>query len=155
MLAGVVRVRPHERVAAPCAGTLRIHWGQLTRKAGTAQGRRVVLLEFEGYSLQVNKKSKEGKSQHADRDAQFRYINGQSTAYMDRGWPVISVDSKKRELVGNFKNAGRSYRPKGDPELVNAYDFRTEAEGIALPYGCYDPKRNEGFVNVGVSADHG
>ena len=104
------------------------------------------LLDFEGYSLQANKKSKEGKSQHKDRDAQFRYINGQAAAYMEKGWPVISVDSKKRELVGNFKNAGRTYRQKGQPELVNAYDFRSEADGIALPYGCYDPKRNTGFV---------
>src|SRR6266478_3602856 len=109
-------------------------------------------LDDMGYSLQANRKSKEGP-QHADRDAQFRYINRQVKAVLRRGDPVISVDAKKKELVGPFKNAGRTWRPQGKPQEVNTKDFPSLAQGKALPYGVYDSGRNRAVVNVGVTHD--
>jgi hypothetical protein len=103
-----------------------------------------------GYSLQANVKAKEGSSV-PERDSQFRYINEQAKAYIGRGEPVISVDAKKHERVGNFKNQGRKWRPKGKPVKVNVYDYPSLAEGTAIPYGAYDLQRNQGMVNVGVS----
>jgi hypothetical protein len=105
-----------------------------------------------GYSLQANRKEKEGP-QHANRDAQFRYINRQVKALLGSGDPVISVDAKKKELVGPFKNAGRTWRPKGKPQEVNTKDFPSLAEGKALPYGIYDSGQNRAVVNVGVTHD--
>ena len=110
------------------------------------------LLEELGYSLQVNAKSKEGRSS-PERDAQFRYINAQVEKFQAEGNPVLSVDTKKKERVGEFKNAGRTYRPKGEPTEVNVYDFPDLGEGVAVPYGAYDVSRNRGFVNVGMSHD--
>ncbi len=109
-------------------------------------------LDDMGYSLQANRKSKEGP-QHADRDAQFRYINRQVKAVLRRGDPVISVDAKKKELVGPFKNGGRTWRPKGKPQEVNTKDFPSLAQGKALPYGVYDTGQNRAVVNVGVTHD--
>jgi len=117
----------------------------------SAETVRRVLLE-QHYSLQANVKSKEG-GVGLDRDAQFRYISSQVKQFSLDGDPVISVDAKKRELVGEFKNAGRTWRKSGDPKDVNVFDFRSHAIGIAIPYGTYDVQRNEGFVNVGVSRD--
>ncbi len=105
-----------------------------------------------GYSLQANRKSKEGP-QHADRDAQFRHINRQVKAQLGTGDPVISVDAKKKELVGPFKNGGRTWRPKGKPQEVNTKDFPSLAQGKALPYGVYDTGQNRAVVNVGVTHD--
>jgi len=105
-----------------------------------------------GFSLQGNFKSYEGK-QSVDRDEQFRYINSQVADFMANYDPVISVDTKQRELVGNFKNAGRVYRRKGDPSKVNAYDYRSWADGVALPYGTLDVATNKALVNVGTSYD--
>jgi transposase len=105
-----------------------------------------------GYSLQANQKVREGTS-HADRNAQFEYINAKVRQFQRRGEPVVSVDSKKRELVGDFKNGGREWRPRGNPEHVRTHDFRDPILGIALPYGVYDMGRNEGWVSVGVSHD--
>jgi len=102
------------------------------------------------YSLQANRKTKEGP-QHADRDAQFRYLNRQVKAGLRGGEPVISVDAKKKELVGPFKNAGRTWRRKGKPKEVNTKDFPSLAEGKALPYGVYDTGLNRAVVNVGVT----
>jgi transposase len=110
------------------------------------------LLHEEGYTLQANKKDKEGKG-HPSRDEQFKNINARVIDFMKRGSPVISVDSKKREQVGNFKNAGKSWKKKGQAERVNAYDFPSLADGTAVLYGAYDTIRNEGLVNVGVSYD--
>ena len=110
------------------------------------------LLNELGYSLQVNAKSKEGRSP-IERDTQFRYINAQVTEFLENGNPVLSVDAKKKELVGNFKNSGKVYRKKGKPIEVNVYDFPSTAEGVAIPYGAYDIQRNEGFVNVGITHD--
>ena len=108
------------------------------------------LLEQLGYSLHVNAKSKEGRSS-AERDRQFRYIDQQVTAFQRRGNPVLSVDTKKKERVGNFKNAGKTYRPSGEPVKVNVYDFPRLSKGTAVPYGVYDVDRNRGFVNVGMN----
>jgi hypothetical protein len=108
------------------------------------------LLKESGYSLQANRKALEGKS-GPERDSQFRYINNQAAKFIDAGYPVISVDAKKKELVGDYKNSGRTWRQKGQPELVNVYDFPSEAIGAAIPYGVYDLKRNSGVVNVGKS----
>jgi hypothetical protein len=104
------------------------------------------------YSLQANKKDKEGES-HADRDRQFRYINRTAKRFLKQREPVISVDTKKKERVGNFKNNGQKWRKRGRPLKVNVYDFPSLAEGTAIPYGAYDIHRNEGMVNVGTTHD--
>ena len=110
------------------------------------------LLHEMGYSLQANRKTFEGK-QHPDRNAQFEYINTEVQLQLNKGNPVISVDTKKKELIGNFKNDGAEWHRKGKPEQVNVYDFPSLAEGRANPYGVYDVNRNEAWVNVGVDRD--
>jgi len=110
------------------------------------------LLRLLGYSLQANVKAREG-SAHPDRDAQFEYISRVATAAVAAGEPVISVDTKKKELVGDFKNGGREWRPKGEPELVRVHDFKDKQLGKAIPYGVYDIAANEGWVNVGIDHD--
>ena len=104
-----------------------------------------------GYSLQANRKTREG-SGHLDRDAQFQYLNDQATAFLAAHEPVISVDTKKKELVGNFKNNGREWHPKVTPEAVKVHDFIDPKLGRAVPYGVYDIADNKGWVSVG--ADH-
>nr|QNO56380.1 hypothetical protein JCABFCCD_00021 [Methanosarcinales archaeon ANME-1 ERB7] len=111
-----------------------------------------VLLSDLGYSLQGNKKIIEGES-HPDRNAQFEYINNITQEYQQNWQPVISVDTKKKELVGNFKNGGREYRRKGDPVRVLSHDFKIKELGKVNPYGVYDQTRNEGWVNVGIDHD--
>jgi Rhodopirellula transposase DDE domain len=110
------------------------------------------LLHDLGYSLQMPRRSKEGTSP-PERDAQFRYINTQVQAFREQLAPVISVDAKKREFIGEFKTNGQEWRRKGKPVEVNTYDFRSLSEGVAIPYGTYDLQRNRGFVNVGISHD--
>lgn len=110
------------------------------------------LLVQQGYTLQANRKTREG-SQHPDRDAQFHYLNDQIHGAQQRGEPVISVDTKKKELVGDFKNPGREWRPKGTPERVRVHDFVIPEQGKAIPYGIYDLSRNEGWVSVGIDHD--
>ncbi|HIH43663.1 MAG TPA: ISAzo13 family transposase [Candidatus Methanoperedenaceae archaeon] len=110
------------------------------------------LLKENNYSLQTNKKNIEGSSV-PERDAQFRYINEQAKEFMNSGYPVISVDTKKKERVGEFKNPGRTWTKKGEAKEVNVYDFLSLGIGMATPYGIYDTKRNEGMVNVGISHD--
>ena len=105
-----------------------------------------------GYSLQANVKTKEGASD-PDRDAQFAHINKTAKAAVATGWPVISVDTKKKELVGDFKNAGREWRPKGEPERVRVHDFKDKQLGKAIPYGVYDMRLDEGYVSVGIDHD--
>jgi hypothetical protein len=105
-----------------------------------------------GYSLQANVKSLEG-AQHPDRDAQFRYINAQVKAFVRSGDPVVSVDTKKKELVGAFKNGGQRWQPQGEPEAVHVHDFPHLGKGKAIPYGTYDIARDKALVNVGVSHD--
>ena len=127
------------------------------RKALTRQGHTIGetairrMLHEMGFSLKANKKSIEGAS-HADRDAQFQHINRTGKAFEAKGQPVISVDCKKKELLGNFKNGGREWQVKGQDTTVNVYDYLSIAHGKAIPYGIYDLVQNSGFVNVGI--DH-
>ena len=124
----------------------------------TAQGHKVSadtvgdLLREEGFSLQGNAKTTEG-TQHPDRDAQFRYISEQARACQVAGDPVISVDTKKKELVGDFANGGKEYRPKGSPVPVRTHDFMDKDLGKAIPYGVYDVAADAGWVNVGTDHD--
>jgi len=104
------------------------------------------------YSLQGTRKTREGSS-HPDRNAQFEHINAQARSFQRAGEPVISVDTKKKELVGDFANRGKEWRPEGDPEQVRVHDFIDERLGKAIPYGVYDVGRNEGWVNVGIDHD--
>ena len=110
------------------------------------------LLHEHKYSLQAPKKTVEGK-QHPDRNAQFEHIAATAKDCMARGMPFISVDTKKKELVGNFKTGGREWRPQDEPELVDVHDFPSDAVGKAIPYGVYDVASNDGFVNVGIDHD--
>jgi transposase len=123
-----------------------------------AQGYRIghqtvaSLLDDLGYSLQGNQKTTEGSS-HPDRDAQFKYIQRRVEEFQSRGQPVVSVDTKKKEHVGDFKNNGKEWRPKGNPERVRVYDFVDKTLGKANPYGVYDTTANVGWVSVGVDHD--
>ena len=110
------------------------------------------LLNENGYSLQANRKTREG-SHNVDRDAQFRYIAQRLGGQLRHGQPAISVDTKKKELVGDFKNPGREWRPKGMPEPVRVHDFLIPDQGKAIPYGVYDLRRDEGWVSVGIDHD--
>src|SRR5450830_377906 len=110
------------------------------------------LLHEQGFSLQGNAKQVEG-TVHPDRNAQFAYLNDQSAAHIDAGQPVISVDTKKKELVGLYKNGGREWRPAGDPVRVNVHDFADPTLGKANPYGVYDVATNDGWVSVGTDHD--
>src|SRR5713101_1101627 len=121
---------------------------------GHTIGRTLVgkLLHQLDYSLQANRKTREG-SNHIDRDAQFHYINDRVKEALAAGEPAISVDTKKKELVGDFKNGGREWRPKGSPEDVRVHDFVIPELGRAVPYGVYDIAGNAGWVSVGVDHD--
>src|SRR4249920_664740 len=112
---------------------------------------RLLVDELE-YSRQVNRKTLEGAS-HPDRNAQFEHINAQVIAAQSAGQPVISVDTKKKELIGNFKNGGADYRPKGDPHRVKVHDFEDKALGKVVPYGVYDVGANAGWVSLGITSD--
>lgn len=105
-----------------------------------------------GFSLHANKKSIEGTS-HPDRDAQFEHINSTCRAFEQQGNPIISIDCKKKELIGTFKNNGTEWEAKGEHTHVNVYDFLSLADGKAVPYGVYDLVHNRGFVNVGIDHD--
>lgn len=110
------------------------------------------LLKEQGFSLQANKKTYEGKN-HPDRDEQFKYIHKKVVDFQSENNPVISVDTKKKELVGNFKNEGREWSKSKSPTKVNAYDFLSQAEGKAIPYGIYDLTENKGWINIGIDRD--
>ncbi len=110
------------------------------------------LLGHLGYSLQSNRKTREGGT-HPDRDAQFRHIAALVSRLQAAGQPVISVDTKKKELIGSFYNKGREWQPKGQPEQVNVYDFVDTDLGKAIPYGVYDLAANQGWVSVGIDHD--
>ena len=130
---------------------------QLARELGE-QGHRIshvsvgILLKELGYSLQGNRKTLEG-TDHPDRDAQFRYIQEKTQQALDAVQPVISVDTKKKELVGNYKNAGQEWRSQGEPEVVQVHDFMDKELGRANPYGVYDLAQNAGWVSVGTDHD--
>jgi hypothetical protein len=130
------------------------HLAEELRAQGHAVSHQTVaaLLEDLGYSLQANRKTKEGQS-HPDRDAQFEYINQQVQAFQRQGQPVVSVDAKKKELIGDFRNPGREWHRRGQAEAVRAKDFPDKRLGKAIPEGVYDLRRNEGWVSVGVDHD--
>ena len=126
---------------------------ELVAKGFEVSSRTVLrLLHLLGYSLQANAKVVEG-TQHPDRDAQFRYLNDMAESFVDDGEPAISVDTKKKELVGNYANGGTEWALVGEPEEVNDHDFPDPAVGKAVPYGIYDVVNNEGWVSVGDTAD--
>ena len=124
------------------------------KEQGHVAGRSLVceMLHAMGYSLQANRKTREGSS-HPDRNAQFEHINARATSFLKARRPVISVDTKKKELVGDFKNGGREWRPKGKPQEVRVHDFMIETKGKVSPYGVYDLANNVGWVGVGVDHD--
>jgi RHS repeat-associated protein len=130
------------------------HLADALQAMGHAVSHRLVatLLHEGGYRLQANRKTREGP-QHPDRDAQFRYITEQVRRFQRQRQPAISVDTKKKELVGDFKNPGREWRPKGQAEPVRVHDFLIPAQGKAIPYGVYDLTRDEGWVSVGIDHD--
>ncbi len=127
---------------------------QALREMGHDVVERTVLrlLRAKGYSLQANKKTREG-AQHPDRDAQFAHINETVTQALEAGEPVISVDAKKRELIGDFKAVGREFEPKGRPVEVRGHDFKDKQLGHAIPYGVYDLATDEGWVSVGITSE--
>jgi hypothetical protein len=130
------------------------HLSAALKKMGHDVCKTVVrdLLRLLGYSLQANAKTREGGN-HPDRDAQFNYINNEVKAFQASGDPVISVDTKKKELVGDYKNNGREWLPKGSPEEVKVHDFIDPEKGKGIPYGVYDPGKNVGWVSVGINHD--
>lgn len=148
----VTRGDPTSPLRWTCKSTAKL--AQALASKGHRVSARTVerLLHQLHYSLQAVRKTREGK-QHPDRDVQFEHINAQVKDFQARGLPVISVDTKKKELVGAFKNAGREWRPEGSPEEVNVYDFPDLADAKAVPYGVYDIGRDRGWVSVGTDHD--
>ena len=143
---------PESPLRWTCKSTYRL--AEALQQQGHPISQRTVyrLLMDLGYSLQSNRKMEEG-AEHPDRDAQFQFINRQVQGCQRRGQPVISVDTKKKENIGNFSNDGREWEPQQRPRRTQTHDFRAEGEPKAAPYGVYDPTRNEGWVNVGISHD--
>jgi Rhodopirellula transposase DDE domain len=126
---------------------------ELNRQGHAVSYQTVALILHDlGYSLQANRKTREGSS-HPDRNAQFEHINARVKAFQKRGQPVVSVDTKKKELVGDFKNGGREWQPAGQPERVRAKDFLDKKLGKVIPYGVYDLTCNAGWVSVGIDHD--
>jgi hypothetical protein len=148
----VTRGDPESALRWTCKSVRKLA-GELNRMGHKTSHRMVAeLLKTMGYSLQANRKTIEG-SAHPDRDAQFERIYEKVKAFQREGQPVISVDTKKKELIGNYKNGGREWRPKGQPEQVLVHDFESLGEGKINPYGVYDVLRNMGWVNVGIDHD--
>lgn len=148
----VTRGDPESPLRWTCKSTRRLA-DELTRQQHPVGPRTVAaLLKEAGYSLQANRKTREGGS-HPDRNAQFEHIHAQVVAFHKQRQPVISVDTKKKELVGDFKNGGREWRPQGTPENVRVHDFIDKDLGKAIPYGVYDLASNEGWVSVGITHD--
>jgi hypothetical protein len=143
---------PESPLRWTCKSTRRL--AEELRSQGHQVGDRTVamLLHGAGYSLQANRKTREGNA-HPDRNAQFEHINTEVLAFQHRGQPVISVDTKKKELVGDFKNGGREWRPRGEPDEVRVHDFMDTSLGKAIPYGVYDVTNNQGWVSVGIDHD--
>jgi transposase len=148
----VTRGDPESPLRWTCKSTRQL--ADALNEMGHRTSHRMVgeLLRELGYSLQSNRKTLEGSS-HPDRNAQFEHIYAQVKQFQDRGDPVISVDTKKKELVGNFKQAGREWRPEGQPESVQVHDFQDPELGKVAPYGIYDPTLNISWVNVGTDHD--
>ena len=152
LLEPVTRGDPSSHLLWTCKSTRKLA-AELTAKGHTVSHMTVARFLAElGYSLQSTRKTREGTST-PDRDAQFQHINRKVRSFQRRGQPVISVDTKKRELVGDFKNGGREWRPRGKPQEVRVHDFRDKDLGVAIPYGVYDLSRNDGWVSVGIDHD--
>jgi hypothetical protein len=148
----VTRGDPESPLRWTCKSTYRLA-EELTQQDHPIGPRTVAMLLHEsGYSLQANRKTREG-NQHPDRNAQFGYINEQVQLFQKRRMPTISVDTKKKELVGDFANSGREWHPEGKPEEVRVHDFKDKELGKAIPYGVYDMLYNEGWVSVGIDHD--
>jgi hypothetical protein len=143
---------PESPLRWTCKSTRRLAYELTSQHHPVGANTVSALLHQAGYSLQANRKTREGGS-HPDRNAQFEYINAQVRRFLDRGQPAISVDTKKKELVGDFKNAGREWRPAGQPEEVRVHDFLDKKLGKAIPYGVYDLLNNQGWVSVGIDHD--
>ena len=149
----VTRGDPESPLRWTCKSTRRLAHEMFIRNGVRMSDKTVAkLLKEHDYSLQAPSKSVEG-TQHPERNAQFEYINAKAEGCLERGVPVLSVDTKKKELVGNFKNAGREWQPEGEPDLVDVHDFPDDAVGKAIPYGVYDVGANDGFVSVGTDHD--
>ena len=148
----VTRGDPESALRWTCKSTARLA-KELSKQKHPISSRTVAgLLKTAGYSLQANRKTNEGR-QHPDRNAQFEFINQQVGVFHRQRQPVISVDTKKKELVGDFRNAGTEWQPKGKPEKVRTHDFKDPKLGKAIPYGVYDLASNEGWVSVGITKD--
>ena len=146
------RGHPESSLRWTCKSTAKLAQ-ELTRQQHPVTDRTVArMLKEAGYSLQANRKTREGH-QHPDRNAQFEHINGQVGTFHRHRQPVISVDTKKKELVGDFRNVGTEWQPKGHPETVRVHDFPDKQLGKAIPYGVYDLASNEGWVSVGITHD--
>jgi hypothetical protein len=148
----VTRGDPESPLRWTCKSTAKLA-EELARQDHPVTDRTVaMMLKEAGYSLQANRKTREG-NQHPDRNAQFEYINDEVTTFLRQRQPVISVDTKKKELVGDFRNPGREWLPKGQPEEVRVHDFIDKKLGKAIPYGVYDLASNQGWVSVGITKD--
>jgi hypothetical protein len=148
----VTRGHPETPLRWTCKSTRQLA-EELCRQDHPVSDRTVAsLLHAAGYSLQANRKMREGKD-HPDRNAQFEYISGQVQRVQKRGQPVVSVDTKKKELVGDFKNPGQEWRPKRTPQKVRTHDFKDKELGKAIPYGVYDLANNQGWVSIGIDHD--
>ena len=148
----VTRGDPQSPLRWTCKSTTQLA-RELTQQGHSVSPRTVGrLLKASGYSLQGNRKTKEG-ADHPDRNAQFEYINATVADFQKRGQPVISVDTKKKELVGEFRNGGREWQPKSEPVEVQVHDFVDKELGKAIPYGVYDLSENQGWVSVGIDHD--
>jgi hypothetical protein len=148
----MTRGHPESPLRWTCKSTSKLA-EELQRQHHPVTDRTVAtLLKLAGYSLQANRKTKEGAG-NPDRNAQFEYINAQVLSFQKKKQPVVSVDTKKKELVGEFKNAGQEWQPKGEPEKVNVHDFPDKKLGKTIPYGVYDLASNEGWVSVGINHD--
>jgi len=149
----VTRGDPESALRWTCKSTRALS-AEMFARYGLRVGDKTIarLLRSRGYSLQAAQKTVEGK-QHPDRNAQFEYINAKAQDCLGRGVPFISVDTKKKELVGDFKNSGREWQPQGEPEVVDVHDFPSDAVGKAIPYGVYDVAANNAFVTVGTDHD--
>jgi hypothetical protein len=152
LVAPLTRGDPESPLRWTCKSTRHLAQ-ELSRQGHPISARAVAhLLQVAGYSLQGNRKTLEGTA-HSDRNAQFEHINAQVKRFQQRGQPVISVDTKKKELVGPYKNHGREWQRKGEPEKVDVHDFPDPALGKVIPYGVFDLSRNEGWVSVGIDHD--
>jgi hypothetical protein len=152
LLDPVTRGDPESPLRWTCKSTRRLS-EELGKIFHPVSARQVAyLLNEAGYSLQGNRKTREGAA-HPDRDEQFQYINARVKAFQRQGQPAVSVDTKKKELVGDFRNGGKEYRKKGCPEEVRVHDFQDKELGKAIPYGVYDIASNEGWVNIGIDHD--